>query len=45
MPLDKRPGKKARSKNIAAEVAAGKPVKVAAAIAYSVERQARRKKR
>lgn len=45
MPLDKKPGKKARSKNIAAEVAAGKPLKQSIAIAYSVERQARRKKR
>lgn len=40
MPLIKKPGKAARSKNIATEVKSGRPVKQAAAIAYSVGRQA-----
>ena len=45
MPLIKSTSKKALSKNIAAEVRAGKPVAQAAAIAYSQQRQARKKKR
>jgi len=40
MPLIKSPSLKAISKNIAKEVAAGKPVKQAVAIAYSVKREA-----
>ena len=40
MPLIKSPSPKAMSKNIAKEVAAGKPVKQAVAIAYSVKRKA-----
>ncbi len=43
MPLKKSASDKARSANIAAEVRAGKPVKQAAAIAYSVQRKARAK--
>jgi hypothetical protein len=44
MPLKKKPGKKAFSANVAAEMAAGKPQKQAMAIAYDVERRSRRKK-
>jgi hypothetical protein len=40
MPLIKSKSKAARSKNIATEVKAGRPVKQAAAIAYSVGREA-----
>jgi hypothetical protein len=40
MPLIKSPSPKAISKNIAKEVATGKPVKQAVAIAYSVKREA-----
>ena len=40
MPLVKSPSKAAFRKNISAEVRAGKPVKQAAAIAYSVQRKA-----
>ena len=40
MPLIKSTSPKAMSKNIAKEVAAGKPVKQAVAIAYSVKREA-----
>ena len=40
MPLIKSPSPKAMSKNIAKEVAAGKPVKQAVAIAYAVKREA-----
>ena len=39
MPLEKGSGKKVISKNIATEVKAGKPVKQAAAIAYSVAKK------
>ncbi len=39
MPLVKSGSKKAFSKNVAAEVKAGKPVKQAVAIAYSVKRR------
>lgn len=45
MPLVKKPGKKARQENVKREIAAGKPPKQAQAIAYSVEREARRKQR
>jgi hypothetical protein len=40
MPLVKSPSKEAFRKNVKAEVAAGKPVKQAVAIAYSVKREA-----
>lgn len=40
MPLVKSPSKEAFRKNVKAEVAAGKPVKQALAIAYSVKREA-----
>jgi len=40
MPLSKSPSKAAFRKNIKAEVNAGKPVKQAVAIAYSVKRAA-----
>jgi hypothetical protein len=43
MPLVKSTSKTAFRKNIKAEVAAGKPVKQAVAIAYSVQREAGRK--
>ena len=43
MPLVKSTSKNAFRKNIKAEVAAGKPVKQAVAIAYSVEREAAKK--
>jgi len=45
MPLIKSTTKKARQKNIKREIAAGKPPKQAVAIAYAVQRKARRKKR
>lgn len=44
MPLKKSTSKKAFSSNVRAEVNAGKPVKQAVAIAYSVKRQAAKKK-
>jgi len=43
MPLVKSPSKSAFRKNIKAEVGAGKPVKQALAIAYSVKREAAKK--
>lgn len=43
MPLTKSKSDKARQKNIETEVKAGKPVKQAVAIAYSVQRKARSK--
>jgi hypothetical protein len=43
MPLVKSASKSAFRKNIKAEVKAGKPVKQAVAIAYSVKRQAAKK--
>ena len=43
MPLIKSPSKKARQKNIAKEIASGKDPKQAVAIAYSVQRKAKRK--
>jgi hypothetical protein len=44
MPLTKSPSKQAFQKNIKAEVKAGKPVKQAVAIAYSVKREAAKSK-
>lgn len=43
MPLKKSKSKKARSENIATEVKSGKDPKVAAAIAYAVQRKAEAK--
>ncbi len=43
MPLKKSTSKSAFKSNIRAEVAAGKPVKQAVAIAYSEKRQAAKK--
>ena len=43
MPLSKSTSKEAFRKNVKAEVAAGKPVKQAVAIAYSVKREAAKK--
>ena len=43
MPLKKSTSKAAFSKNVKAEIAAGKPQKQAVAIAYSVKRQAAKK--
>lgn len=45
MPLKKSPSKKAFKENIAQEVKSGKPVKQAVAIAYSVKREAGKKKK
>ena len=45
MPLIKSASKSAVRRNIKAEVKAGKPVKQAVAIAYSVKRKAAGKKR
>jgi hypothetical protein len=45
MPLVKSSSKVAFRKNVRAEVRAGKPVKQAVAIAYSVKRKAQGKKR
>ena len=45
MPLKKSPSKEAFKSNIKAEVKAGKPVKQAVAIAYSVKRAAAAKKK
>lgn len=44
MPLKKSSSKKALKKNIATEVKAGRPVKQAVAIAFSVKRKASGKK-
>ena len=44
MPLKKSTSKQAFRQNIKAEVKAGKPVKQAVAIAYSVKREAASKK-
>jgi predicted RNase H-like nuclease (RuvC/YqgF family) len=45
MPLVKSKTPEAFRKNVKAEVAAGKPVKQAVAIAYSVKREAEKKKK
>lgn len=42
MPLVKSSSNKARSENIKREIAAGKPPKQAEAIAYSVQREAKK---
>jgi hypothetical protein len=44
MPLKKSPTPKAFKENVKTEVKAGKPVKQAVAIAYSVKREAQKKK-
>jgi hypothetical protein len=44
MPLKKSTSKNAFSSNIKAEIAAGKPQKQAVAIAYSMKREAAKKK-
>lgn len=43
MPLTKSTSKKAFSKNVKAEVAAGRPIKQAVAIAYATKREAAKK--
>jgi len=43
MPLKKSSSKAAREENVAREIAAGKPPKQAVAIAYRVQRDAKRK--
>jgi hypothetical protein len=43
MPLKKSTSEKAFKQNIKAEVKAGKPVKQAVAIAYSVKKEAKKK--
>lgn len=45
MPLTKSSSKKAFQKNVRAEMKAGKPPKQAVAIAYSVQREAKKKKK
>lgn len=45
MPLIKSGSKKARNTNIKREIAAGKPIIQAVAIGYSIQRQAKKKKR
>jgi hypothetical protein len=45
MPLKKSKTEKAFKENIKAEVKAGKPTKQAVAIAYSVKREAEKKKK
>lgn len=44
MPLKKSPTPKSFKENVKTEVKAGKPVKQAVAIAYSVKREAQKKK-
>lgn len=44
MPLTKSPSKKAFSSNVKREMQAGKPQKQAVAIAYSVQRRAKKAK-
>lgn len=45
MPLKKGSSKKTISKNVATEVNAGRPVKQAVAIAYSVAKKSKQKKK
>jgi len=45
MPLKQSTSKKAFGQNIKAEVKAGKPIKQAVAIAYSMKRKAAKKKK
>lgn len=45
MPLKKSTSKKAFESNIKAEISAGKPQKQSVAIAYSVKREAEKKKK
>ena len=45
MPLKKSTSKTAFTKNVKAEVGAGKPIKQAVAIAYSVKRESAKKGR
>jgi hypothetical protein len=45
MPLKKGTSDKTRSANIKREIAAGKPIKQAVAVGYSVQRAAKKKKR
>ena len=45
MPLTKSPSKKAFSKNVKAEVKAGKPQDQAVAIAYQIKRNAESKRK
>ena len=45
MPLKKSASPKAFRENVKAEIKAGKPVKQAVAIAYSVKREAEKKKK
>jgi hypothetical protein len=45
MPLKKSPNKEAFRANVKAEVNAGKPIKQAVAIAYSVKKNAKTSKR
>lgn len=45
MPLVKSASKKARSENIRREIEAGKPIKQAVAIGYSVQRKAKEKRK
>jgi len=45
MPTKKSTSKKAFSENVAAEMHAGKPQKQAVAIAYSIQREARKHSR
>lgn len=45
MPLTKSTSKKAFQKNVRAEIKTGKPKKQAVAIAYSVQREAKNKKK
>jgi hypothetical protein len=44
MPLKKSTSKAARNANIKAEIDAGKPIRQAVAIGYSVQREAKKKK-
>lgn len=45
MPLKKSASKGALKQNIRAEIKVGRPVKEAAAIAYSLQRQAKKKRK